>query len=152
MMRRGFWLVAGAALGISGYRRASRVARSLTGQPGAVPGRPQAARAVQLRWRSPLALTLRPPGRATGALANRAGSPAPARRTESPAGFVQDLREGMAEYWDLHRGEQERRLGGHRGSAGHRAAEGYRPDGQRAPHGDGGRAPAGESVQVRREP
>jgi hypothetical protein len=29
-MRRGFWLVAGAALGVTGYRRASRLARRIS--------------------------------------------------------------------------------------------------------------------------
>jgi hypothetical protein len=31
MIRRGFWLVTGAALGVTGYRRAGRLARTITG-------------------------------------------------------------------------------------------------------------------------
>lgn len=41
MIRRGFWLVVGAALGVTGYRRAGKLARAL--QPGRRPlrrGRP----------------------------------------------------------------------------------------------------------------
>ena len=48
MIRRGFWLALGAVLGVTGYRRATRIARAMVparGQPG--PG--QLARAGFLR-------------------------------------------------------------------------------------------------------
>jgi hypothetical protein len=35
VIRRGFWLAAGAVLGVTGYRRATRFARALAGQPSA---------------------------------------------------------------------------------------------------------------------
>jgi hypothetical protein len=35
MIRRGFWLMAGAALGVAGYRKAGRLTRTLTGQQAA---------------------------------------------------------------------------------------------------------------------
>ncbi len=67
MIRRGFWLAAGAVLGVTGYRKATRLARGLAGQ-------------------------------------------SPAQRARSAAGglvsatsFARDVRDGMAEYWDLHR-------------------------------------------------
>ena len=103
-MRRGFWLVTGAVLGVTGYRKATHVARILTGQAGAgsaLPGGPRQPAAIQLRWRSPLALTMRAPARPAR----------PEQRITSAAGFVRDVHEGMAEYWDLHRGDIDRTLG-----------------------------------------
>jgi hypothetical protein len=53
MIRRGFWLALGAVLGVTGYRRATRIARAMVParwQPG--PGQPgpgQLARAGFLR-------------------------------------------------------------------------------------------------------
>ena len=88
MIRRGFWLLIGAALGVTGYRRVTRLARLLT-----VP-------------------------RSAGSLA-RSGRAAPAHGARSPvaravaaAGFVRDVRDGMAEYWELHRGDLDPVLGG----------------------------------------
>ncbi len=43
MIRRGFWLAAGAVLGVTGYRRVTRLARALTGQPPAQRARAAAA-------------------------------------------------------------------------------------------------------------
>ena len=107
-MRRGFWLVTGAVLGVSGYRRATRLARTLTGQAGdgsALHARHhQLPSAIQLRWRSPLALSLRSP-------AGAAGPALPVARIASAAGFVKDVQDGMAEYRDLHRGAIDRTLG-----------------------------------------
>jgi hypothetical protein len=130
VIRRGFWLVTGAVVGVAGYRKATRLARTLTGQGllgglagtrgtaaigrGAT-GRPAAGRpALQLPAEVP-------PGRAgqDGAQRGRPGKPeasradriaAAAARASAAAGFVRDVREGMAEYWDLHRGESDRRL------------------------------------------
>jgi len=78
MIRRSFWLGAGAVLGIAGYRRVSRAAKALLGQGdllGQLHGRPVRAR----------------PARSA---AGRAGA-------ESIA-FVRDVRTGMADYLDRH--------------------------------------------------
>jgi hypothetical protein len=72
MIRRGFWLVAGAALGVAGYRKVSRLARAVTGGPAAPP-------ASQLR---------------------------------NAVAFMKDVRDGMADYHELHAGQIGRRLGG----------------------------------------
>ncbi len=140
MMRRGFWLAAGAVLGISGYRRATRLARVLTGNAddhNGVPIRPRQPSPVQLRWRSPLALTMRTPGRAAGSpgaarlpAAGRAAKAdvPPADRIASAAGFVRDVQQGMAEYRDLHRGETDRTLGSQ-----HRTSSGASDQGRREP-------------------
>ena len=92
MIRRGFWLVAGAALGITGYRKATRLARTLTSQQMAGP------------WR----LT--------------AG-------VRAAAGFVTDVREGMADYRDLHGGQLGRSLGSQAGQI----ASGRSPRASREP-------------------
>ena len=47
MIRRGFWLLAGAAGGIIGYRRASSLTRKVSATLGARPERPGA---VKRRW------------------------------------------------------------------------------------------------------
>jgi len=78
VIRRGFWLVLGAAVGITGYRRASRLVQSLRPEP-----------AVALR--SPRPLT----GRSLLAGAARAG-----RGAAASAAFVRDVRDGVAEYLD----------------------------------------------------
>ena len=107
MIRRGFWLATGAIVGVTGYRKAARLARSLTGQADA--RRPAAVLVPGARTVVAGRPRLRPPGR------NGAGREAGARsgvatavaRAASAAGFVRDVREGMAEYWDLHRGESD---------------------------------------------
>jgi hypothetical protein len=92
MMRRGFWLAAGAVLGVAGYRKASRMARSVTG--AAVPGRMLSS--------GPRALA---PGGETG-------PPVPlVARLRSAASFARDVREGMAEYRELHGRRLGRSLG-----------------------------------------
>ena len=88
MIRRLFWLVLGAALGIAGYRRASRAARMLlpnSGPAGQVGGRP--ARAALAHGASS-GLTQPARGRSAG---------------PGTAAFVRDVRAGMAEYLDRHR-------------------------------------------------
>ncbi|MGN6795577.1 MAG: hypothetical protein ACTHJW_24565 [Streptosporangiaceae bacterium] len=79
MIRRGFWMLLGAAMGISGYRRITRAARALL-QPGALVSHPQ----------------------------GRTQAIAPARGSAGRAGaetiaFVRDVRAGMADYLDRHR-------------------------------------------------
>jgi len=154
MIRRGFWLLAGAALGVTGYRKATRLVQGLTGQsvlgaPAATGNRrsarlPAAARAAGLgRAQSQLAqsqlaqsqlaqsqLAQAQPARAqlaspVAALRARSApvTPAPAKpapvkpgaviaaavtQAAAAAGFVRDVRDGMAEYWDLHRSESDR--------------------------------------------
>jgi len=89
MIRRGFWLTAGVVLGVTGYRRLTRLATALTGPP--TPG-----------------LTSLP---GTGGTAGPQMLAPPARR-KSTAGrviaaakFVRDVRDGMAEYREMHRDE-----------------------------------------------
>lgn len=86
MIRRGFWLVLGAGLGVTGYRRATKLAR------GMVPGRRELDRAGPAVLR---ALT----GRGAAAFSGPLGGRAPQGRA---AGFLQDVRDGRAEYLDRH--------------------------------------------------
>ena len=51
---------------------------------------------------------------------------AAAARVTAAAGFVRDVREGMAEYWDLHRSESDHTLGSRRDHM-------WSGDGQQAP-------------------
>ena len=67
MIRRALWLIAGAALGIAGYRRLTALVRAATAGRRASP-------------------------------ATRGGRP-----LAGTAGFVRDVRAGMAEYMDRHR-------------------------------------------------
>jgi hypothetical protein len=71
MIRRGFWLLTGVALGVTGYRKVSRLARAVTGGPATPP-------TSQLR---------------------------------NAAAFIRDVRDGMADYRELHAGQIGRRLG-----------------------------------------
>jgi hypothetical protein len=90
VIRRGFWLVAGAVLGVTGYRRATRLVRAVA---PAVPARTGSAggdSSARTADRRPL-LT----GRAVLAGAARAG-----RGVAQGAAFVRDVSDGMAEYWD----------------------------------------------------
>jgi hypothetical protein len=108
MIRRGFWLAAGAVLGVTGYRKATRLARMLTGQGQSARSTsvlPAAARASIVARQTRLAL----PGRTASRPGDRAATAV--ARAASAAGFVRDVRDGMAEYWDLHRGEVDRTLG-----------------------------------------
>lgn len=105
MIRRGFWLAAGAALGVMGYRRMTRLARGLGfGVDGATANQ-NGRHADSRQVRGHDNLTGRPrhqaPGRPRGAIASIA----------SAAVFIRDVREGMAEYWSLHRGELAPTLG-----------------------------------------
>ena len=134
MIRRGFWLLAGAALGVTGYRKATRLAHTLTGQslvsgraaphqPAAVrrqaathavrAGRaqPQLVRQQQAPPFAALPYAARP---AQPAVTPAARIAAAAARATAAAGFVRDVRDGMAEYWDLHRSEPDRTLGSRR--------------------------------------
>jgi len=86
------WLAAGAVLGVTGYRRASRLVRSL--RPAAGPARRP--------WHA-----ISP-----GATAARFTRPAAGRRGTGPlrgiGPFVHDVRNGMDLYLDRHSGQQGR--------------------------------------------
>jgi hypothetical protein len=100
VIRRGFWLVLGATIGVSGYRRASRLARSV------VPARSGSALAAAHgpgRW--PVIT-----GRSLLAAAAAAG-----RGTAQGVAFARDVREGMAEYLDRQGVDAGRTLGSQRG-------------------------------------
>jgi len=86
MIRRGFWLVVGAAGGIMGYRRASSLSRQVSERLGARPRQPGAANpkkpgAVKRHW---------------------------ARETIR---FTRDVREGMDLYSARHPREERSSLG-----------------------------------------
>ena len=106
MIRRGFWLTAGATLGVLGYRRATRLARALGFGAAGVP----AAGQVRQRDDSPQV-------RCSDTLTGRPRHQAPARprgaiaAVASAAVFVRDVREGMAEYRSQHGGELAPTLG-----------------------------------------
>jgi hypothetical protein len=113
MIRRGFWLVLGATLGVAGYRRASRLARSLT-QAAAPRASVPAGR-----------LVLRAPevsGRSVLAGAARAG-----RYAAEGAAFVRDVREGVAEYRERQDPEAGRTLESQQGRSHQGEAAGRRP-------------------------
>jgi len=126
MIRRGFWLLAGAALGVTGYRKATRLVQAVTGQsllgrPAAAPQpravrRPTAAHAVRPGRAQPQLVPprLRLPASEPEAVKPAARIAAAAARATAAAGFVRDVRVGMAEYWDLHRSESDRTLGSQR--------------------------------------
>jgi hypothetical protein len=150
MIRRGFWLVAGAVLGVTGYRKATQLARTLTGAQAAGGTRQLPATGAGLNG-APRAAGPRAAARSGG------GAPSAVARAVSAAGFVREMRAGMAEYWDLRRGEQDRGTGGRTlGSQGD--SRGYRPDAaatRSAGAAPGGAAPGGAAQagdQGRREP
>jgi hypothetical protein len=110
MIRRGFWLAAGAMLGVAGYRKAARLARTITAGPAVPRVLTTAARAIEAR-----------------PIQTRAAVPL-THRVREAASFARDVRDGMAEYRDLHPRQLGRRLG-------NRSSE---QPGDRAPAGRGG--------------
>jgi hypothetical protein len=114
MIRRGFWVAVGAVLGVSGYRRASRLARTVfPARPGSAlaAGRPAGARPTLITGRSLLAA------------AASAG-----RGTAQGVAFARDVREGVAEYLDR-QGDQAtgRTLDSQRGAVGRGQRPGIAP-------------------------
>lgn len=108
MIRRATWLVVGAILGITGYRRLGKLARSISPQRLAVPGRRQAAG------------VLGRPGRA-----EIVGRPSPGLDAGAGAGaFLRDVRDGMAEYMARHSGRSGNTLVGQQARSGLRAIPG----------------------------
>jgi len=92
MIRRAIWLLLGAAVGITGYRKLSRAARTLL---------PQRDLLGSLSRRSadvPRALP------APGSPGRGAAAQPPGRGVAGgTAAFVRDVRAGMADYLDRHR-------------------------------------------------
>jgi hypothetical protein len=133
MIRRGFWLVAGAAIGVAGYRKATRLARTLTGQP-TVPRLTQGSAAGGASWPVRLASG----GRSTAA-------------------FVRDVRAGMAEYRAEHGRPGPAGGPGGRGTPGpaddraRRGGQIGRSLGTRSPENPGDRAQPGASQRGPRE-
>jgi hypothetical protein len=118
MIRRGFWLVAGAAIGVTGYRKVTRLGRTLTGQQGVAQLSPTPAR----RQIS-----------ATTAGADRGATTTPwpvrlAAGTRSAAGFIRDVRDGMADYRARNAEDAAARLAGQAGAGQHSADNSSWPD------------------------
>ena len=92
MIRRGFWLAAGAVLGVTGYRKATRLARAVV--PAGRPARTGV-----------LTLAPEPPRRRPPLLTSRQvlrGAARAGRSAAQGAAFARDVRDGMAEYLDRH--------------------------------------------------
>jgi len=97
MIRRGFWVAVGAAIGVSGYRRATRLARTV------FPAGPGSALVTGSSGRArPTVIT----GRSLLAAAASAG-----RGTAQGVAFARDVREGVAEYLDRQGEQAGRTLG-----------------------------------------
>jgi hypothetical protein len=130
VIRRGFWLTLGAVIGVTGYRRAARLARSVL--PAAAVGQGQLAHAHRDAGALPAGDGRAPKGRALrgrGArseqghdqgrerpgrdeLGRRALTAAASagRSAAASAAFVRDVRDGMAEYLDRHEARPPRSL------------------------------------------
>jgi hypothetical protein len=110
MIRRLFWMTAGALLGVTGYRRVSRLARAVTGGAG---------HGDRTRRRARENLT-------SGGWAHRGW-------TRGAALFARDVREGMELYADRHprlagrtlEGQQARAERGHQAGTGGEHRRGY---------------------------
>jgi hypothetical protein len=89
VIRRGFWLVAGAVLGVTGYRKASQLARAV------VPAsRPAQTGVLTLAPQPPRRRPLLTSGQILRGAA-RAG-----RSAAQGAAFARDVKDGVAEYLD----------------------------------------------------
>ncbi|MBO0838062.1 MAG: hypothetical protein J2P28_21465, partial [Actinobacteria bacterium] len=141
MIRRGFWLVAGAVLGITAYRKVTRLAHSLAS--GGFAGPSPVVRPVPVARPAPVGgpsrVGLASPGRlALGSMSSPAGRLRKLEGRQSRGGlatfvasarFARDVWTGMAEYWDLHRPALARNLRsrGDRISSGRRGGTGEGP-------------------------
>ena len=98
MIRRGFWLAAGAATGIYGYRRVSAVGRRLSASLNPAPptaALTQSARSVQSARSAQLA---------------RQGRRTALRAARETYRFTRDVREGMDLYMARHSGPPDSTL------------------------------------------
>ncbi len=115
-MRRGLWLAAGAVLGVAGYRRATRLVDDLLrgGSRGVVPTAQHGGDSGSA-WRRRVggsATVSAAAGHPDSARQSALGRPAStAARIAASAVFVRDVRDGMAEYLELHHRELARNLG-----------------------------------------
>ena len=107
MIRRGFWLTAGAVTGIYGYRRASAVGRRLSGR--LTRGGPASPGSLASRGGTASRGSLAGPG--SPASPGTRGSPGIRRRRTRPGAvglaiqavrFTRDVREGMELYMARH--------------------------------------------------
>jgi hypothetical protein len=133
VIRRGFWLATGAVLGVAGYRKAARLARTITTSPAAPaltsPGRavrrlaqPRSTQARLTQARLTQAQLTQAQLTQARAVHERDAVPV-THRIRAAAGFARDVRDGMAEYRDLHQRQLGRRLGSRSsGPPGDRAA------------------------------
>jgi hypothetical protein len=106
-MRRGFWLAAGAVLGVAGYRRATRLLTGLS-RGAAVDGPRPVALGHGGAGRHVA------PSRRAAALSRPESASRPAStlaRIAAAFRFAVDVRDGMAEYLELHHRELARNLG-----------------------------------------
>jgi hypothetical protein len=108
VIRRGFWLAAGAVLGIAGYRQVRELGQALTGRSQRALAGKQSALLGPRRALPGQPATF---GGRPGALAIRHGAtdgrPPPVRAAApgfAVLAFVRDVREGMAEYLVRHNG------------------------------------------------
>jgi len=106
-MRRATWLATGAVLGVLGYRRLDRAAKSLTGNFGPV----LAGRQHRVKPRTGPALrsiaghTVRGTGWLIRQARNRRSA---AGGSGGAPGFIGDIRAGMDEYLDRHQADIDR--------------------------------------------
>jgi hypothetical protein len=114
VIRRGFWLVTGAVLGVTGYRKAAHLVHTLTGQQagnrtGQI-AKVSPARLPRARLQPELAASQLPAsgGPETSWPAKLVGG------AQVAATFVRDVREGMADYHDQHDRQLGRSLGSQR--------------------------------------
>jgi hypothetical protein len=106
MIRRGFWVATGAVLGVTGYRRVTRLA-SMLNMSKSRPG-PGSTAAPRMRPAPGRVLAQTRPGRvAPRGVAAASDVRTHIARAVAAAGFLRDVRDGMAEYWDLHRGQPD---------------------------------------------
>jgi len=102
MIRRALWLAVGAVLGVMGYRRLDRAARSLTGQLTSLPGGRHAARPAGTTASARAGSAARFAARMAGWLTRRTRDrrEAASRTGGGVAAFVSDVRVGIDEYLD----------------------------------------------------
>ncbi|MGH3228042.1 MAG: hypothetical protein ACRDOA_05605 [Streptosporangiaceae bacterium] len=104
MIRRGFWLVAGAVTGIYGYRRVSAVGRRLSASlnPAAPAALTQSTQSTQSAQSARSAQSTRSTRSAQRAQLARQGRRTALRAARETYRFTRDVREGMDLYMARH--------------------------------------------------